>query len=259
MIVDRDAPEWRVLVPLSFRLFGLACQLAVDSRKDGSASDVSMPAGAVVLSVAALEGFVNEQAESVRGGDPNVSANIETALSEREFPARWDAFVRAMSSVGFQRGARPFQGFDGLHELRNAIVHYRPHFLVPGALPDTKRGRKLGHLRDEFALRDGPEIAPWTHRYLSPGCAAWACRTARDMVRAHLDVTGQAQRWTEHYAAMWPLSNRTRSAGLSSPRTWPDPSDGRRPSSELNALRPRVWYPPRAGNRRTAIKRVSKG
>jgi hypothetical protein len=206
MIIGETPMEWRVLVPLSFRLFGLASRLAVDSKKEGSRPDVSLPAGAVVLSVAALEAFLNEEADLMASRAPAAAANIETALRERELPDRWDAFVRAMSNVGFERGRLPFQAFDRLHELRNAVVHYRPHFLVPGALPDTKRGRILENLRNDFALREGPEgSAPWTHRYLSPGCAAWACRTARDMVRAHLDVTGQPQRWGERYAVSWPL------------------------------------------------------
>jgi hypothetical protein len=205
MIIGRDDPDWRVLVPLSFRLFGLACQLAVDARNEVK-PEVSRAAGAVVLSVAALEAFVNEEADSmIVGRYPALTANVETALREREFPDRWEAFARTMSAAGFERGKRPFQAFDRLHELRNAIVHYRPHFLVPGALPDTKRGRVLENLRNEFALRDGPGNPPWTYRYLSPGCAAWACRTARDMVRAHLDVTGQAGRWNGRYAALWPL------------------------------------------------------
>jgi hypothetical protein len=205
MIIGRDALEWRVLVPISFRLFGLACRLAVESRAEGDRPDISPPAGAVVLSVAALESFVNEQADSSGHGDAAAAANIETALREREFPDRWDAFVRATCNVSFERGKRPFQAFDRLHELRNAIVHYRPHFLVPGELPDTRRGRVLANLRHDFALRDGPKNAPWTHSVLSPACAAWACRTARDMVRAHFDVTGQRQSWADRYAAMWPL------------------------------------------------------
>jgi hypothetical protein len=205
MIVDRDAPEFRVLVPLSFRLFGLACRLAVDARNEGDKPDVSLPAGAVVLSVAALEAFVNEEGDSIAGRDPAIAVKVETALKEPAFPDRWEALIRATSSAGFERGKRPFQGFDRLHELRNAIVHYRPHFLVPGELPDTKRGRVLAHLRHDFTVRNEPEMAPWTHRFLSPGCAAWACRTARDMVRAHFDITGQPHRWNDRYAAMWPL------------------------------------------------------
>jgi hypothetical protein len=201
MVVGETPVEWRVLVPLSFRLFGLACRLAIDSRKEGSQPDVSLPAGGVVLSVAALEAFVNEEADlTASRGSPVTAANIEATLKAREFPDRWDAF-----DVGFERGRLPFQAFDRLHELRNAIVHYRPYFLVPGAFPDTNRGRVLANLRNDFVLREGPDLAPWTHRYLSPGCAAWACRTARDMVRAHLELTGQAQRWDERFAAFWPL------------------------------------------------------
>ncbi len=209
MIVVGETPvEWRVLVPLSFRLFGLATQLAVDSRNE-TAPDVSPVAGAVVLSIAALEAFVNEEADRPLDSSAASSSAIEDALRVRELPDRWEAFVRAAWNVGFQRGQCPFQAFDRLHELRNAIVHYRPHFLVPGELPDTKRGRVLKNLRHDYALREGPEIAPWTYRYLSPGGGAWACRTARDMVRAHFDVIGQPHCWSDSFStAFWASGSR---------------------------------------------------
>ena len=219
MIIGRDDPQFRVLVRLSFRYFGLACRLAVDARNEGEKADVSPPAGAVVLSVAALEAFVNEEADAAAYGTlVDKAAAIEIALKEREFPDRWNTLVRAMANVGFPRGSRPFQGFGRLHELRNAIVHYRPHFLVPGALPDTKRGRILSHLRPDYPLRDGPKMAPWTYRYLSPGCAAWACRTARDMVKAHFDLVGQPGVWAHQYAPMWPLPPELEARSAKSPK-----------------------------------------
>jgi hypothetical protein len=79
MIIGETPMEWRVLVPLSFRLFGLASRLAVDAQKEVQ-PDVSLPAGAVVLSVAALEAFVNEEADLMASRTPATAANIETAL-----------------------------------------------------------------------------------------------------------------------------------------------------------------------------------
>jgi hypothetical protein len=196
--------EWRVHVPLSFRLFDLACRLALDSRNE-TAPAPSLPAGAVVIAVAAVEAFVNEEGDLSLERDAATASTVEAALETRELPDRWEAFVRAAWNVGFQRGQRPFQAFDRLHELRNAIVHYRPHFLLPGALPDTRRGRVLENLRNDYALRAAPTNAPWTHQYLSPECAAWACRTARDMVKAHFLLIAQPHRWSERYAVIWRL------------------------------------------------------
>lgn len=92
-----------------------------------------------------------------------------------------DKYVDAAKALSnrFDKGSLPFQDFERVIALRNAIMHARP------VRPNEKHSGEA--VTDELARRNialsgGPVKLPWFDRLMTPEVARWACRSARTMI-----------------------------------------------------------------------------
>jgi hypothetical protein len=91
-------------------------------------------------------------------------------------------FQLALVCSGHERmnlGAEPLQSVDILIELRNTLVHFKPHTQGDTAEEVAKRLRKLiSGLRSKITpeRENRQTISDWyPNKVLGAGCAAWAC------------------------------------------------------------------------------------
>jgi len=73
-----------------------------------------------ILSAIALEAHINIRAES------RLEGRFWRAFERLNVDAKWLLLPKVLGLPGFDPGAEPFQGFDRLISLRNALVHYKP-------------------------------------------------------------------------------------------------------------------------------------
>jgi len=90
--------------------------------------------------------------------------------------------------VPFDQGKRPYQDFDFLIDLRNALTHLKPDKL------DSEKTRKLlSRLKSSNLIPDSlvpsydPNIpeqrAVWVHYISTAKVAKWACNTTASMIQ----------------------------------------------------------------------------
>jgi hypothetical protein len=149
---------------------------------------------AVLSAVAFLEAIVNEvwqdAADSKPGehtaytdGIPNAAlATMRELWNGKENAERMlsplSKFQVALVCAGHQRmaiGAEPYQSVDVLIDLRNGLVHFKPHWWHDDGRGEAKfvaalRGKLAGHENKQ------PIGEPWfPNKVLGAGCADWAC------------------------------------------------------------------------------------
>jgi len=143
-------------------------------------------AGAVFSAVASLEATINELFIDAQHGDPNTfkGADPEFAplLAERwEVVERWSILRKYQLALTlakkqeFGREGSPYEEVDGLIDLRNALVHYKPEWDT-----DQKKHKELeDRLKSRFALNPfaGPNDAFFPKKCLGHGCAEWAVKS----------------------------------------------------------------------------------
>lgn len=165
---------------------------------------MELAASAVILSVAALEGIINELFAGARGpfGDRiepegNLTAAALTRWHEfwqREIPGRgYNALEKGQLALALadlptlpeDRG--PAQHVKALVNLRNALVHSEPKFLPHGrTLPKNERApleQLLDRKFEPSTMVADSEPFIWK-RCLSAGCAKWAVETKTAYVNA---------------------------------------------------------------------------
>jgi hypothetical protein len=83
----------------------------------------------------------------------------------------------ALSGVVYEKGAQPYQDFDLLFKLRNAIVHM-------DAEPVTATPHKTIRLIDKKLCRPlgADEEVNWVQHIATPATGIWACNSALLMV-----------------------------------------------------------------------------
>ena len=100
---------------------------------------------------------------------------------------KYDIALLISDREPFHRGREPYQGAKLVVELRNALIHYEPEWIVLRA--EQAAGRQVGHkfddrLRGRFAENPhaDPQDAFFPTRCLSAGCADWAVKASRSFV-----------------------------------------------------------------------------
>lgn len=101
--------------------------------------------------------------------------------------AKYDLALLISDREPFDHGVEPYQSAKLVVELRNALIHYEPEWIILRA--DETSGRQVGHkfddrLKGRFAENPhaDPQDAFFPTRCLSAGCARWAVRASRDYV-----------------------------------------------------------------------------
>lgn len=94
------------------------------------------------------------------------------------------------SGKGFDKGAAPYQDFSLLVATRNSIVHAKPldkyEWTDERTLDLVNPIRILDRLAAKKLTREVPDNVKlsWLSKINTLAMAAWACDTARDMVRS---------------------------------------------------------------------------
>jgi hypothetical protein len=153
---------------------------------------------AIVMAAASTEAFINEFAEwapwmhSFLGLEDTPAAISDCAavledLEEARAPVaiKYLFASRVLSGKAFNRGSAPYQDFQLLIGLRNAIMHVKPAF---GG--DSHQGKRLVAVLSQrgFALASAGYVPSWFDQLMSPAVATWAHAAALDMVNAFLDL-----------------------------------------------------------------------
>lgn len=173
-----------------------------DSNRPNALTDDALVA--IVMAATAAEAFINELAGYLHILDETQAdwAPIPPTLvacgdvvkdvedSHGSVTLKYMVAAFALSGRTFDKGAAPFQDFVELIKLRNAIVHLKPS--------DTVGQKRTNALADRgLAQPSTPTYhMPWLDRLLTPETAAWAVRTARNMMLGLLAMS------TEQYATI---------------------------------------------------------
>ena len=178
--------ERTVFEPVSCHLYQLACA----AYHRCTEADFSVPqqdaVTAVVLSVAALEGFINELAHY--GCSRRLEwRSLGDILNEAEAVdiRRKYLLVGHIVDQPFDKGSQPYQDFALLVKLRNTLIHPKQVgdfvgedlFKIPSPVPSVLQraaGRKASQ-------------APWYAQICITAVAEWACYTASKMIHAVLE------------------------------------------------------------------------
>jgi len=150
-------------------------------------SHMAYVTGSVLSAVASLEATINELFIDAQHGDPNIFKDPHS-----EFPvllsARWEEAepmkilckyqlaLDLAEKEQFDQGAAPYQEVDGLIDLRNALVHYKPEWNT-----DQEKHKKIEEkLKSRFALNPFTisTDAFFPKRCLGHGCAEWAVESS---------------------------------------------------------------------------------
>jgi hypothetical protein len=160
---------------------------------------------AVVFSVVALEGFINEVSALARQGslggpygNPPSVESLGQLLGEVE-KAKGSLRLKFMlvhwvfTGQTYDASRPPFQDFNLLIELRNAVVHHWPmdSFAqgVGGAI-EVEAPKLLSKLESKniLAKTESDVQTSWLNRIATPASAGWACDTSSNVVNSVIDM-----------------------------------------------------------------------
>lgn len=164
--------------------------------------------GAVVLSAAFLEGFINELLAET---EELTIHGLLSALSRPAYRRIADLWNEGIPRAGryricdkyqitllvgdcapFDKGAKQFQDAHLMCRLRNELVHLAPTWVIhsdEGGRDDHVMTKALHGLFAECPFA-GPEDPWFPDRCLSAGCAAWAAESALTFVRGFVERFG---------------------------------------------------------------------
>ena len=147
---------------------------------------------AIILSVAALEAFLNEAAlNPVALGIRRAEAALE-GLEELEIRRKYVLVPLVLWGRTFDGSRQPFQDFECLVRVRNDLIHYKMPFFPSGHGP-----KYLRHLGTNKLLLEsgGPSCFGWVENLSSAKVALWAhntaCRMAKELM-VMADAVGRA-------------------------------------------------------------------
>jgi hypothetical protein len=190
--------QQKVFEPMSCHLYKLAC--GAYSRCSKSNGGMAQPDAitAIILSVATLEGFINELTEYSDWHNPELDSLGDILSEAEEMHAQTKLkYLLAAHTIGepFKKGALPYQDFDLLISLRHKLVH--PKQLKPKIVRQVLARAGGGAVVDS---------APWYGLICTTAVAKWACNTTSEMIQAILDrlPTGGNKETFEMMFCKWP-------------------------------------------------------
>jgi hypothetical protein len=152
---------------------------------------------AILFAAATLEAFVMElatiaQADGTIFGNARMQA-LSTVLEEAE-ASRGSARLKylltktMLTGASYNRGARPYQDFETLFTLRDAIVHLKPENA-------RDRERLLARLSRLGVLEELPpnQISSWVSQVATRAATRWAYNVVSDMVASIAADVGDAE------------------------------------------------------------------
>jgi len=174
-------------------LFAIAKRASERAKEEdgGIFGPVESALVALLFSAATLEGYISEVAFLSGAVDTLAAHQSLTSLSslvDEIEDSRGSVRLKylmaraALHGRPFDKGAKPYQDFDLLFRLRDAIVHLKPDTLTgsPQKLLEQLRSRGLVDLPQDGA-------AVWMLTIATPEVARWACETVGNTIRALFD------------------------------------------------------------------------
>jgi hypothetical protein len=158
---------------------------------------------AVVFSVTALEGFINEFADMASTSanwtatDPRVATlaaivgeldQSRASLEAKFWFAKW-----ILSGTNYDKGRHPYQDFKLLIDLRNSLIHLKtdriedkpPFGTGSASSPACMRGLDARNLTGVF---EGNTHTSWVAKISTRAVARWSCDTTAAMGRSILEA-----------------------------------------------------------------------
>jgi len=189
--------ETNVFEPISRHLYQLACEAylrCLQSEAQKAEMEIQPDAvTSVILSVAALEGFINELTEYSRWQNPEWGkwGSILDEAEQIHSPIKLKYLLTAYGlGKSFDKGAPPYQDFELLIDLRNALVHPKQETrLKDNTFKTSKRMQKVLERVLGGAIYNTrfQHHQPGYNEICSTPIAKWACNTASKMIHAILE------------------------------------------------------------------------
>jgi hypothetical protein len=175
---------------------GVARRLVEQSQNATALHDIGLPAMCVIASATALDSFVNEKLERLKGDLPSVASQCEKLLESKQtsLAKKWAQLLALGGRPAFTAVAEPYLSFEQLIHLRNVLVHRaaRIHFVED--FPELEYGKKVKatfkvkDLAVKFPFSAAPGLT-WERQVLTPDCAKWAHNVAVKMMVEHCRLT----------------------------------------------------------------------
>jgi hypothetical protein len=171
---------------------------AVDLARaiDGPSASCQVP---VILSAVFIEAFFNElehEATTMKsaGGDARLEVlglllgDLEDSHASIRLKLQLSYF--ALTNTYPSRGTQPFQDFDLLVRLRDALVHPKTALLDYKAPKKSSNASLLAGLASRRLIDPPADDSPpdWFKEAMVPAVASWACGTAFSVAQAVIDV-----------------------------------------------------------------------
>lgn len=198
-------PDTQARLSNACMLFGIARD-AYERTKNGSSVKKSGQRDAVVavvFSAAALEAFVNEVGGIAEGliqrfvtHDPDSVKQYAALWKEVERLQKSIAFEYLLASTAFSgqpydKGTGPYQDFELLIKLRNALVHFEPdHGELPSGPPKIIKSLLSRNILAE--PQQGENGQSWITLIMTRAVARWACNTSANLVESVLDLVPES-------------------------------------------------------------------
>ncbi len=155
---------------------------------------------AILFSAAALEAWIAELGlltrMTVLPTSPTLAAlgqAIEDIENSRgSVRLKYHIAMTLLTGKGYDRGAQPYQDFDLLFSLRDALVHMKPEKIAEPASERTRTERLVKRLSSVAACvpQEKPGVSSWLSKMNTRSVARWACNTAKSVQDS---VRGAAQ------------------------------------------------------------------
>jgi hypothetical protein len=168
-----------------------------------SKDDKSEAVVAIVFSAMSIEVFLNELIElasdpiwaSDEGEDVKVLISVLDALEHQHAPI--DLKIQMAHYIlrrqQLDRGSLPYQDFDLLCDIRNALVHKKPEKLdwrPEDTGKEFEPHKFVKRLADRRVISLPPACMPpqWQHSVSCPEVACWSCGVAEKITRFLIDL-----------------------------------------------------------------------
>ena len=178
---------------LSSGVLYLVAKKAYDRTKSapsGSARNQDDALTALLFSAATLEAFIEELALHAQSGMrlfPTASSLQALAQVLKEVEAsrgsvrlKYLVAKVILSGSSYDKGTQPYQDFDLLFTIRDAIVHMKPERVTqePHKIVAALSARGLCEPENHHVK------SSWVHQITTRAVARWACNVVRDMVNS---------------------------------------------------------------------------
>ncbi len=177
-------------------IFNLAASAYKRSHSDSSESLTT-----ILFSFIGLESFINILAESISESFVESPSQVitlskiltELDISKQSIATKYQITRLILSGELYDKGAFPFQDFNCLVKIRNALIHSKPVRLTNQTKeikPSNAYPKFIRHLTSKRIIPEPKKIplSSWESLISVPEVAYWSYKTAYDMIISIIEV-----------------------------------------------------------------------